>query len=177
MSSDTTRVHVARVREALGATQEAYSEQIGCHPKYLGEIERHQKTPSLDLCLTIAETSPDGLEIERDGRRFQIREIRPRRSVVLNRIDRSPAAILWRHAEELREGAERILSAVPPTMNRIREVDCHVEELADMVEQALCDVETACQVVREWFAAHRPDVLALADERHRQKLWDRGYAA
>lgn len=177
MASSTLRVLVGKVRESLGLTQEAYSERLACHPKYLGEIERHQKCPSLDLCLTIAESAPEGLEVERGGRKFQIRELRPRRSVVLNRIDRSPAAILWRLADELREGADHVLSTAPPTINRIREIDQHTDELAAMVESSLCDVETACVVVREWFAANRPDVLTIADERHRQKLWDRGYAA
>jgi len=79
-------------------------------------------------------------------------------------------------AEEEDEGASLLKRELMKHINRIRDFGENSETLAEIYEQCVCDVQTALDIVREWFMVHRPDVVQRAERRHREKMWEKGYA-
>lgn len=162
-------------REELELTQETLAEQLAISPRYYQQLESGWASPSLDLALSMAEVFGK-LEIDRNGQRFVIQALRPTNDAVhLNRIDRSACAVLMKLAEEESEGAAAVSRDLMAYINRLRDVGEDVEALASMYEQCIADVRTAIEIAQGWFEQHRPDVVERGEERHRQKLWERGY--
>lgn len=94
---------VRAIRRAANITQEDAAERAKIHPKYLGEIERGEKSPSFDAILALAyalETSPAEF--------FQFEKEERNEKVLRKRID---ALIGTASAEQLQQ-AYRVLRAL-----------------------------------------------------------------
>lgn len=169
------KVLLRQLREQLEITQEEFAELLAISYKYYQQLESQWASPSLSLALDIAEHG-GAIEIERNGQRFVLQALRPETNAIhLNRIDRSACTILMKLAEEESEGAAAVSRDLMAYINRLKEPGEDTEPLAKMYEQCVADVQTALDIVKEWFKQHRPDVAERGEERHRQKMWQRGY--
>lgn len=165
---------IRQARQSAGSTQEEFAERLGISPRYLQQLESFGATPSLDLALRVASVA-GRVELLRERDRYVLQAIRPNQSHYLNAIDRSPAAVLFKLAEELSEGAMAVSRDALRYINHLSHKGEDVEALAAMYEQCIADVHTALEVAEEWFAQHRPDVAERGWKRHQQKVWQRGY--
>jgi len=165
---------IREARQAVGNSQEDFAELLGISPRYLQQLESLCASPSLDLALRVADLT-GSVEILRDNRRYVIQALKPHQTDYLNAIDRSPAALLFKLAEELAEGAAAVQREALKYIKRLAQDGEDTEALASLFEQCIADVHTALRIAEEWFSVHRPDVAQRGWERHRQKVWERGY--
>lgn len=169
------RALLKKRREELELTQEGLAEELAISSRYYQQLESGWASPSLDLALSIAERF-GVLEIERNGQRYVVQVLRPdNKAIHLNKIDRSACTVLMKLAEEESEGAAAVSRDLMSYINRLRDMGEDVEALAAMYEQCIADVRTAIQIAQDWFERHRPDVAERGEERHRLKMWGRGY--